>query len=103
MAFGLEWGGVTGKLALTIFRIAAIGGIIWWLRNTMKSGATSVAIWGISLILAGAIGNVLDSLYYGLIFSESLGKVATFLPEAGGYAPAPRTRSRYALLPDIRG
>jgi len=87
MAFGLEWGGVTGKLALTIFRIAAIGGIIWWLRNTMKSGATSVAIWGISLILAGAIGNVLDSLYYGLIFSESLGKVATFLPEAGGYAP----------------
>jgi signal peptidase II len=88
MAFGLEWGGVAGKLALTIFRIAAIGGIIWWLRNTLKSGATSVATWGISLILAGAIGNVLDSLYYGVIFSESIGKVATFLPEAGGYAPA---------------
>ena len=87
MAFGLEWGGVAGKLALTIFRIAAIGGIIWWLRNTIKSGATSVATWGISLILAGAIGNVLDSLYYGVVFSESLGKVATFLPESGGYAP----------------
>ena len=86
MAFGLEWGGVAGKLALTIFRIIAIGGIIWWLRNTLKSGATNVATWGISLILAGAIGNVLDSLYYGAIFSDSLGKVATFLPESGGYA-----------------
>ena len=60
MAFGLEWGGVAGKLALTVFRIIAICGIIWWLRNTIKSGATSVATWGISLILAGAIGNVLD-------------------------------------------
>ena len=87
MAFGLEWGGVAGKLALTIFRIILIGGIIWWLRNTIKSGATNVATWGISLILAGAIGNVLDSLYYGAIFSDSLGKVATFLPESGGYAP----------------
>ena len=62
MAFGLEWGGVAGKLALTIFRIAAIGGIIWWLRNTIKSGATSLATGGMSLTLAGAIGNVLDSL-----------------------------------------
>ena len=87
MAFGLELGGVAGKLALTIFRIGAIAGIIYWLRSTIKSGTTNVAIWGISLILAGAIGNVLDSLYYGLIFSDSLGRVAEFMPEAGGYAP----------------
>lgn len=87
MAFGLELGGVWGKLALTLFRILAIGGIIYWLRSTIKQGASNVAIWGISLILAGAIGNVLDSLYYGVIFSDSLGKVASFMPEAGGYAP----------------
>ena len=87
MAFGLELGGVAGKLALTIFRIIAIIGIVYWLRSTVKAGTTNVAVWGISLILAGAIGNVLDSLYYGVIFSDSLGKVAEFLPEAGGYAP----------------
>tara|TARA_B110000914_G_scaffold57320_1_gene49730 strand:- start:16524 stop:17111 length:588 start_codon:yes stop_codon:yes gene_type:complete len=87
MAFGLQLGGVAGKLALTIFRIIAIMGIIYWLRITLKKGTTNVAIWGISLILAGAIGNVLDSLYYGVIFSDSLGRVAEFMPESGGYAP----------------
>ena len=88
MAFGLELGGVTGKLDLTIFRIIAIVGLTFWLRSNIKSGAPQTAIWGISLILAGAIGNVLDSLYYGLIFSDSLGKIAEFMPETGGYAPA---------------
>ncbi len=88
MAFGLELGGVTGKLVLTIFRIIAIVGLTFWLRSNIKSGAPQTAIWGISLILAGAIGNVLDSLYYGLIFSDSLGKIAEFMPETGGYAPA---------------
>ena len=87
MAFGLELGGVAGKLALTIFRIIAIIGIIYWLRINLKKGTTNVATWGISLILAGAIGNVLDSLYYGVIFSDSLGRVAEFMPESGGYAP----------------
>ena len=84
MAFGLQLGGVAGKLALTIFRIIAIMGIIYWLRITLKKGTTNVAIWGISLILAGAIGNVLDSLYYGVIFSDSLGRVAEFMPVWGG-------------------
>ena len=87
MAFGLELGGVAGKLALTIFRIIAIIGIIYWLRITLKKGTTNVATWGISLILAGAMGNVLDSLYYGVIFSDSLGRVAELMPESGGYAP----------------
>lgn len=87
MAFGLELGGVAGKLALTIFRILAIGGIFYWLRGILKKGASNIAVWGISLILAGAIGNVLDSLYYGPLFSDSLGRVAEFLPANGGYAP----------------
>ena len=87
MAFGLELGGVAGKLALTIFRILAIAGIIYWLRGILSKGASNVAVWGISLILAGAIGNVLDSLYYGPLFSDSLGRVAEILPANGGYAP----------------
>ncbi len=87
MAFGLELGGVAGKLALTIFRILAIVGIIYWLRGILNKGASNVAVWGISLILAGAIGNVLDSLYYGPLFSDSLGRVAEILPANGGYAP----------------
>lgn len=86
MAFGMEFGGGTGKLLLTLFRIVAIAGIIWWLRDTLKKGGKPIAIWGISLILAGAIGNVLDSLYFGVLYSDSLGKVATFLPDGGGYA-----------------
>ncbi|MEY2963578.1 MAG: hypothetical protein RL754_839 [Bacteroidota bacterium] len=86
MAFGLELGGTWGKLLLTLFRIVAISGIIWWLRSTVKSGTNTVTIWGISLILAGAIGNVMDSLYMGVLFGDSLGHVAPFLPEGGGYA-----------------
>jgi signal peptidase II len=86
MAFGIEWGGAAGKLALTLFRLAAIVGIFWWLRKSIASGAGSIAIWGISLILAGAIGNVIDGLIYGKLFSHSLGQVATFLPGDEGYA-----------------
>ena len=86
MAFGIEWGGAAGKLALTLFRLAAIVGIFWWLRKSIASGAGSIAIWGISLILAGAIGNVIDGLIYGQLFSHSLGQVATFLPGDEGYA-----------------
>jgi signal peptidase II len=87
MAWGISFGGVAGKIALTLFRIVAIGGIIYWLRQSLAKGVGNAGIWGISLILAGAIGNVIDGLFYGMVFSDSLGKVATFLPEAGGYAP----------------
>lgn len=87
MAFGLEFGGVWGKLALSIFRIIAIGALILWLRNLIKSKVTPVAVTAVSLILAGAIGNILDSAFYGLIFTDSLGRVAEMFPAAGGYAP----------------
>jgi len=87
MAWGISFGGVAGKIALTLFRILAIGGIIYWLRQSLAKGVGNAGIWGISLILAGAIGNVIDGLFYGMVFSDSLGKVATFMPEAGGYAP----------------
>ena len=87
MAFGLEFGGVWGKLALSLFRLAAIGGLVYWLRSLFKSKAAGVAITAVSLIFAGAVGNMIDSAFYGLVFSDSLGRIAQFLPLDGGYAP----------------
>jgi len=87
MAFGLEFGGVWGKIALSLFRLVAIGALIFWLRTLIKSSAFGVAITSVSLILAGAIGNMIDSLFYGIAFSDSLGRVATVFPAEGGYAP----------------
>ena len=66
MAFGLEFGGVWGKIALSLFRLVAIGALIFWLRTLIKSSAFGVAITSVSLILAGAIGNMIDSLFYGI-------------------------------------
>ena len=87
MAFGLEFGGVWGKLALSLFRIVAIGALVYWLRSLVKNKVATVAVVAVSLILAGAIGNILDSAFYGLLFTDSLGRVAEFLPATGGYAP----------------
>lgn len=87
MAFGLEFGDRNGKLFLSIFRILAIGAIIWYLVRIYVSGAPRGVIVCISMILAGAIGNIIDSAFYGLIFSDSYGAVATAFPENGGYAP----------------
>ena len=86
MAFGLELGGNYGKLILTLFRIAVVAGILYWLRNLIREKAKTVAIVAVSLILAGAIGNILDSIFYGVIFNDSYGQVATFMPQGGGYA-----------------
>lgn len=87
MAFGISFGGVIGKYILTIFRIAAVSGIIWYLTKLFKRGniSTGLAI-GISAILAGAIGNILDSLFYGVIFSSSHWQIAEFMPTDGGYS-----------------
>ena len=87
MAFGTEFGGKTGKLFLTGFRILAIGGIYYWLWSSIKKKEHKLLILAISLIFAGAIGNILDSVFYGRLFSDSFHSVASFLPENGGYAP----------------
>lgn len=86
MAFGFEFGGDWGKLALSIFRILTVGGIFIWLRNLIRNNAKPIAITCVSLIFAGAIGNILDSAIYGLIFDHSRGQVASFMPDGGGYA-----------------
>src|SRR5207237_1145755 len=81
MAFGLELEGSYGKLLLSLFRILAVGGIGWYLFILIKQKAHSGLIFSISLIMAGAIGNILDSAFYGLIFSESTPlDNATFFP-----------------------
>ncbi|MEI8004613.1 MAG: lipoprotein signal peptidase [Bacteroidota bacterium] len=87
MAFGMKLGGQWGKLMLSIFRLFAIVAIFIWLYNVTKKGAGNLLIVCIALILAGAIGNILDSAFYGLFFSESsFMQLATVFPKGGGYA-----------------
>ena len=86
MAWGVELPGNYGKLILTVFRLIAITGIGYWLYDSIKMNGSKILIFCISLIFAGALGNILDSIFYGLIFDESTPqKIASFLPENGGY------------------
>lgn len=86
MAYGMKLGGAYGKLLLSLFRIAAVVVIIWWLYRVTRKKASNLLIVCISLILAGALGNIIDSAFYGLLFSESTYmQVATFFPPGGGY------------------
>ncbi len=86
MAFGMELGGDWGKLALSIFRILAIGGLTYYLIRLIKKNENTTYIVCISLVIAGATGNLIDSAFYGLIFTDSYGQVATMFPPQGGYA-----------------
>ncbi|WP_298509391.1 lipoprotein signal peptidase [uncultured Kordia sp.] len=86
MAWGAEIPGSYGKLFLTLFRLFAITAIGYWLYDAVKKQSSRILIIAISLIFTGALGNIIDSVFYGIIFSASDGQVATFLPEAGGYA-----------------
>jgi signal peptidase II len=86
-AWGMSLGGPYGKLTLSLFRIVAVGAIIWFINYLYKKKAPAGVLVGISLVLAGALGNIIDSAFYGLIFSESTySTVATLFPEGGGYA-----------------
>ena len=87
MAFGMELEGTYGKLLLSLFRILAVGGIGWYLYSLIKDKAPIGLICSIALIMAGAMGNIIDSAVYGLMFSESTPlDMAVFHPEEGGYA-----------------
>jgi len=81
MAWGTKLPGDYGKLALTIFRIFAVFGIGYWLFQSLKNKASQLLIFAICLILAGAIGNIVDSVFYGLIFDHSEGQVSTLFSE----------------------
>jgi len=87
MAFGLDIPGRWGKPLLTVFRILAVAAIGWYLHTLVKHGAKRGLVLFVALIMAGAAGNIIDSLFYGLLFNESTYfTVATLLPPEGGYA-----------------
>jgi signal peptidase II len=86
MAFGMEMGGKPGKFILSIFRIAAIFGIGWFLNSLINKKANLGLILAVSAIMAGAIGNIIDSAFYGMIFSESFTQPAVLFPPEGGYS-----------------
>jgi len=85
MAFCME---IIGKLFLTLFRIVAVGALAYYIHILIKRQVKTGYILTISLVLAGAAGNILDSVFYGVIFSASeyMGPIATLFPDGGGYA-----------------
>ena len=84
MAFGLEFGGEIGKYLLSIFRIVAIFALFFYLYYLVNKKVSSGVLFSISLVLAGAIGNMIDSAFYGIIFDHSYGQFSSFLN--GGYS-----------------
>ncbi len=81
MAMGFEFGGKNGKLFLTLFRLVAVSAIIYWLMGNVKRKVHNAVIVGISLIFSGAVGNIIDSVFYGVIFDDSNHKVATLFAD----------------------
>jgi signal peptidase II len=86
MAFGLDLPGNNGKIFLTLFRILAIIGIGYYIRHLIRIEAHRGLILAVALIFAGAAGNIIDSIFYGIIFNDSWGRVASIFPEGGGYS-----------------
>ena len=88
MAFGMAFGGNVGKLLLTVFRIALGIAMFIYIRKLLKRDDVPTGVlYGLAAIMCGAVGNIFDSLFYGMIFSESgFTQVATMFPEGGGYA-----------------
>jgi len=83
MAFGME---LIGKLFLTIFRIIAVAALGYYIHILIKKQIRTGYILTISLVLAGAAGNIIDSVFYGMLFNDSYGHVASLFPDSGGYA-----------------
>lgn len=88
MAFGIGWGGQNGKLLLSLFRIGAVTVMAYYLVRMIREQADRLFLASFTLVLAGALGNIIDSVLYGVLFSASKfhSGPAEFLPEGGGYA-----------------
>jgi len=88
MAFGMQFGAVVGKLILSISRVLIVGFLAYYINTLVKKEETPVGVlFGLAAIMCGAIGNIIDSLFYGMIFSEStFTQVATLFPAGGGYS-----------------
>lgn len=89
MAFGLSFGQNIGKLLLTLLRIVLVVFLCWYMHRLIKRDKMDWAVLvTFSLIVAGALGNIIDCLFYGVIFNESsVSTLATMFPDGGGYAP----------------
>ena len=85
MAFGMVLPGIYGKLVLSAFRVVAVSLIIYYIRLSIRENAHRGFIAALSLILAGAIGNILDGAFYGLVFTDSFYHIANFTPIGHGY------------------
>ncbi|HOZ89825.1 MAG TPA: lipoprotein signal peptidase [Bacteroidia bacterium] len=83
MAFGME---LFGKKFLSLFRIGVMFALAWYVWHLHKTKAHHIYTTAMALIFAGAVGNIIDSIFYGRLFSSSEFGVATFMPDAGGYA-----------------
>ncbi|AFU69122.1 lipoprotein signal peptidase LspA [Psychroflexus torquis ATCC 700755] len=81
MAWGAKIPGSYGKIILTSFRIVAVSLISYWLWDTIRKKSPRILIISVSLILAGAFGNIIDSVFYGVIFDSSLGQIATLFAD----------------------
>mgnify|MGYP000403916244 CR=1 FL=1 len=81
MAMGFEFGGKGGKLFLTLFRLVAVSAIIYWLAQNIKRKVHNAVIIAIALIFSGAVGNIIDSVFYGIIFNHPRHSVATLFPK----------------------
>lgn len=86
-AFGASLGGKVGKIVLSIFRFVASSAILFFLIKYIKKGMRTAMVVCAALIFSGAVGNLIDSCFYGIIFNESLYNLATLFPAEGGYAP----------------
>jgi signal peptidase II len=87
MAFGIEFGGDWGKIILTLFRIIFCGVIVYYINGLIKAKSHLGYTISWTMILVGALGNIIDSVFYGVLFSKSdYWSLATFLPADGGYA-----------------
>lgn len=75
----------SAKLILTLFRIVAVAGIGYWLINSIKNQGSRILVIALTLIFAGALGNIIDSVFYSVLFNDSYREVSTFLPPDGGY------------------
>jgi len=86
MAFGMELSWKFGKIFLSVFRIVAVVLIGWYLVKLSKNGAHQWLLYSVALVFVGAVGNIIDSVFYGVIFSDSYSQVATLFPAEGGYS-----------------
>ncbi len=85
MAWGAKIPGNYGKLLLTLFRLVAIVGLGYWLWDSVRKQASKFLIVSVSLIFAGALGNIIDSVFYGVVFDHSERQIASLFPAEGGY------------------